>query len=65
MVSALLKQRRLIQTKVDVKFCYSVQIEMTYRPLKVAAAAAKKTFSSVYAIDATCFNECFLFHVVT
>ena len=42
MVSALLKQRRLIQTKVDVKFCYSVQIEMTYKPLKVAAAKKKK-----------------------
>ena len=41
MVSALLKQRRPIQTKVDVKFCCSVQIEMTHKLLKVAAAKKK------------------------
>ena len=61
--SALLKQRRLIQTKVHFKFCYSVRIKTTHKPSKVAAA--QKVFSNVYVIDATCFDECFLFHVVT
>ena len=28
-------------------------------------AAAKKSFASVYIIDTTCFDECFLFHVIT
>ena len=31
-VSALLKQRRLIQTKVHFKCYYSVQIETTHKP---------------------------------
>ena len=62
-VPALLKQRRLIQTKVHFKSCYSVRIEAAHKPSKVAAA--KKLFSSVYVINAICFNECFLFHVVT
>ena len=36
---------------------------MTHKPLK---AAATKNFSfSMYVIDATCFYECFLFHVIT
>ena len=61
-VSALSKQRTLIQTKVHFKFCYSVRIETTHKPIKVAAA--KNNFSSVYVIDATCFDECFLFHVI-
>ena len=30
---------------------------MTHKPSK--AAAVKKFFSSVYVIDATCFDECF------
>ena len=34
-----------------------------YKPLKVAAA--KKSFASVYIIDTTCFDECFLFHTIT
>ena len=34
---------------------------MTDKPSK--AAAAKKIFSSVYVIDATGFELCFLFHV--
>ena len=63
-VSALLKQRRLIQTKVHFKVCYySVRTETTHKPSNVIAA--KTFFSSVYVIDATCFDECFLFHVVT
>ena len=36
---------------------------MSHKPLKVAAA--KKSFPSVFIIDATCFDECFLFHVIT
>ena len=56
MVFSSLKQRRLVQTKVHFKFFYSVRIEMTRKPWKEAAA---KKFSSVYAIDATCFDECF------
>ena len=36
---------------------------MTHKPSKVAAA--KNVFSSVHVIDATCFNECFWFHVIT
>ena len=27
--------------------------------------AAKKSFSSVYIIDTTCLEECFLLHVIT
>ena len=55
-VSSLLMQKRLIQTKVRFNFCYS-------EPSKVVAA--KIFFSSVYVIDATCFDEYLLFHVVT
>ena len=36
---------------------------MSHKPLKVAAA--KKSFPNVYIIDWTCFDECFLFHVIT
>ena len=46
-----------MQTKVHYKLVYSVRIEMTYKPSKVAAA--KKLFSSVYVMDATCSDECF------
>ena len=35
---------------------------MFHKPLKVAAA--KKYFSSVYIFDTTCFDKCFLFHVI-
>ena len=55
-VSAPLKQGRLIQTRVHFKFCYSVRIETTHKPSKL--------FSSVHVIDATWFDECFLFDVV-
>ena len=61
-VSALQKQGRLIQTKVHFKFCYSVWIKTTHKPSK---AAAKSFFSSVFVMDATCFDEYFLFHVIT
>ena len=56
-----MKAKRLVETKVHYKFFYSVQIEGTHEPLKVAAA--KNFLSGVYVIDATCFDECFLFHV--
>ena len=36
---------------------------MTPKPSKVSSA--KEIFSSVYVMDATCFDECFLFHVIT
>ena len=31
----------------------------------IEVVAAKKSFSSVYIIDTTCFDECFLFHMIT
>ena len=53
--------RSLVQTKVYYKLCYSVWKETSHKPLKVA----KKSFQSVYIIDTTCFDECFLFYVTT
>ena len=52
-----------MQTKVLGKCFYSVWKERSHKPLKLAAA--KKSFSSVYIIDTTCFGEFFLFHVIT
>ena len=58
-VSSLEMQRRLIQTK----FFYSASKETTHKPSKVAAA---KNFSSrAHVIDTSCFDECFLFHLIT
>ena len=56
-------QRRLIQTKVYYKLFYSVWKEKSHKPWKVAAA--KKSFPSMYIIDKTCFDLCFLVHVIT
>ena len=56
-------QKRLEQTKVYHAFSYFVWKETTHKPLKVAAA--KTLFSSVYVIGTTCFDECFLFYVIT
>ena len=56
-------QKRLEQTKVYHGFSYFVWKETTHKPLKVAAA--KTLFSSAYVIGTTCFDECFLFHVIT
>ena len=42
---------------------YSIRIETTRKPSK--EAAAKNVFSSVYVIDATCLDECFLSHVIS
>ena len=49
------KKTRTGQSTLQV--FYSVQIETTHKPSKVAAA--KNVFSSVYVIDATCLDECF------
>ena len=56
-------RRRLIQIKAYYKLFYSIWKETSHKPLKVAAA--KKYFPSVYITDTTCFNECFLFHMIT
>ena len=54
-------QRRLVQTKVYNKRCYSIGKETSHKLLKVATT--KKSFPSVYIIDATCFDECILLPV--
>ena len=56
-------QKRLKHTKVYYALCYFALKETTHKPLKVAAA--KTLFSSVYVIGTTCFDECFLFYVIT
>ena len=57
------RQIRLIQIKVYYKFFYSVWKETSHKPLKVTTA--KNTFPNMYIIDRTCFDLCFLFHVIT
>ena len=52
----------LIQTKVYCKLFYCLKKKTSHKPLKVATA--KRSFSSVYIIHTTCFDECFLFHVI-
>ena len=44
-------------------FLYSLVKEMTNKPLNVTATA--NLFFSVNVIGMTCFNECFLFYVIT
>ena len=61
--SSLEMQRRVIQIKVYYQLFYSVWKEMCYKPWKVATA--KKPFLSVYIMDTTSFDECFLFRVIT
>ena len=39
------------------------RLETSQKPSKVVTG--KTLFSSVYVTDATCFNECFLFHMIT
>ena len=56
-------QRRLIHTKVYYKYFYSAWKETFHKPIK--AAAPKTSFWSVDVNNTTCFNECFLFHVVS
>ena len=57
------RQIRLIEIKVYYKFFYSVWKETSHKPLKVTTA--KNTFPNMYIIDRTCFDLCFLFHVIT
>ena len=52
-------QRGLVETQVYCNLSYSVWEETSYKLLKVEAT--KKSFQSVYIIDITCPNECFLF----
>ena len=54
-------QRRLVQTKVYYKLCYSVSKETSHKPFKVAAA--ENSFPNI--IDTTWFRECFLFCMIT
>ena len=54
--------KRLVETKAHYIFCYSVWKETSRKPLTVAAT--KKSFPSVYVINITCFDECFLSHVI-
>ena len=56
-------QKWLEQTKIYHTFSYVVWQETTHKPLQVPAA--KTFFSSVYVIRTTCFDECFLFYVIT
>ena len=57
------RQIRLIQIKVYYKRFYSVWKETSHKPLKVTTA--KNTFPNMYIIGRTCFDLCFLFHVIT
>ena len=61
--SSLEIKRRHIQTKVYYQLFYSVWKEASYKPWKVALA--KKSFPSEYIMDTNCFDECFLFRVIT
>ena len=51
-----------LQSILQLFFC-SVWKEITRKPLKIAAS--KIIFFSVYLTGKTCFDECFLFHVIT
>ena len=63
-VSSIEMQRTLIQTKVYYKFFYFLRTETTQKILK--EAAAKNVFiHCAYYIDTVCFDEFFLFHVIT
>ena len=42
-------------------FCFSRSILQTFK----SSRAAKKPDPSVFIIDISCFDECFLFHVIT
>ena len=49
--------------QVYYKFFYSFKKETTPKLLK--EATAKNVFSSVYVVVTSCFEKCFLFHVIT
>ena len=61
--SFLEMQIRLTETNLYYKYLCSVWKEMTSKPLKIAAS--KIIFFSVYLTGKTCFDECFLFHMIT
>ena len=61
--SSLEMLRGLTQTKVYYVFLTSLRKETTHKPSIVAAATI--LLSSVYVIGITCFDECFLFYVIT
>ena len=52
-----------MQTKANTSFITQSEIKRTHKPPKIAAE--KNYFSKVFAIDTVCFDECFLFHVMT
>ena len=58
-VSSLEIKRR---PKYTISLLNSISKKKTHKPPK--AAAAKNLSSSVYVIDATCFDECFLFRFI-
>ena len=60
----MLFSRKAKKTRTDqsiLQAFYSVWKETSHKHLKLAAA--KKSFPSVYIINKTCFDECFLVHV--
>ena len=61
--SLLEKCKEDLQTKVYYKLFYSISGKTFHEFLKVIAA--KKSLPSMFIIDMTCFDECFLFHVIT
>ena len=61
--SSLEMQVRLKQPKKNYKFfyCLKINISKTFKKWQLQ----KTSFPRVYITDATCFDECFFFHVIT
>ena len=55
--------KKIHTSQVYYKFFYSVWKETTNKPSKVVTS--ETFFSSVYVIVITCFDKCFLFHMIT
>ena len=55
--------REYLCKKYAAFFLYSLVKEMTDKPSNVTVAT--NIFFIVYVIGMTCFNECFLFYVIT
>ena len=62
-VSSLEMQRRLIQTNVHYKFFTLFQKKNDSQTFK--SSSFKKPSLQFYLTDKTCFDECFLFHLIT
>ena len=62
-VSSLKCKEDSYRPKYTTSFFYSLSKETTHKPLKVAAT--KNFSSSVHVVDTTCFDECFLSHLIT